>query len=491
MKEFCDIYSFKNLIKEPTCFKNPENPKCIDLMLTNRHRSFQNSCVIETGLSDFHKMTVTVLKAFFKKAEPKVISYRDYKNFTNDNFRLLLEELSGNFDFANETALDSFLDICREALHKAAPLKQKYARANNSPFMNKTILKAIMKRTRLRNKFLKDVSDSNRVAYNTQRNYCVSLVRKAKKSYYSNLDHKKIVDNKTFWKTIKAFFADKGVNHDNITLVENEETVSYNKEISETLNNFFSEVVTNLKLPQYHDPTVNVDDIEDPVARTVEKYKNHPSIRLIKENYRNTNNTFHFENVSVKEIEKELKNLLSSKAAQDTAIPTKVIKDNIDIFTPILLDEFNKSLALGIFPSSMKLANITPVFKKDDRTDKSNYRSISILPNLSKIFEKCIYNQLSIFFDKVLSKYQCGFRKGFSAQHYLLKLLEQWKESVDQGLVFGAILTDLSKAFDCLSHELLVAKLSAYRMEDSAVRFVSDYLTKRKQRTKIDNNYSS
>ena len=219
MKEFCDIYSFKNLIKEPTCFQNPANPKCIDLMLTNRHRSFQNSCVIETSLSDFHKMTVTVLRAFFKKAEPKVRSYRDYKNFTNDNFRLLLEELSGDFDFTNETALDSFLDICREALNKTAPLKQKYVRANNSPFMNKTILKAIMKRTRLRNRFLKDMSDSNRVAYNTQRNYCVSLVRKAKKS---------------FWKIIKPFFTYKGVNHDNKTLVENKETVSDNKEISET-----------------------------------------------------------------------------------------------------------------------------------------------------------------------------------------------------------------------------------------------------------------
>ena len=139
----------------------------------------------------------------------------------------------------------------------------------------------------------------------------------------------------------------------------------------------------------------------------------------------------------------------------------------------------------------MKLANITPVFKKDDRTDKSNYRPISILPNLSKVFEKCIYNQLSIFFEKVLSKYQCGFRKGFSAQYCLLKLLEQWKESADQGLVFGALLTDLSKVFDCLSHELLIAKLSAYGMEDSAVRFVSDYLTNRKQRTKIGNNHSS
>ena len=140
----------------------------------------------------------------------------------------------------------------------------------------------------------------------------------------------------------------------------------------------------------------------------------------------------------------------------------------------------------------MKLASITPSFKKDDRTDKSNYRPISILPNLSKIFEKCIYNQLSVFFDKVFSKYQYGFRKGFSAQHCLITLLEQGKKSTDQRLAFGALFTDLWKAFDCLSHELLFAKPSAYGIEDSAaVRFISDYLTNRKQRTKIGNNYSS
>ena len=113
------------------------------------------------------------------------------------------------------------------------------------------------------------------------------------------------MDNKTFWKTIKPHFTDKDVNHDSITLVQNEETISDNKEISETLSNFFSEVVTNLNLPHYDDPTVNIEFMDDPVARAVEKYKNHPSIRLIKENYRNTNNTFRFENVSVKEIEKE------------------------------------------------------------------------------------------------------------------------------------------------------------------------------------------
>ena len=112
MKDFGNIHSSNNLIKEPTCYKNPTNPKCIDLMLTNRHHSFQNSCVIETGLSDFHRVTVTVLRSFLENDEPKVILYRDYKNFTNDNYRLLIEELSVNLNITNNTALDSFLDIC-------------------------------------------------------------------------------------------------------------------------------------------------------------------------------------------------------------------------------------------------------------------------------------------------------------------------------------------------------------------------------------------
>ena len=128
----------------------------------------------------------------------------------------------------------------------------------------------------------------------------------------------------------------------------------------------------------------------------------------------------------------------------------------------VLLTEFYESLKLSRFPHSMKSADITPVFKKNDRTDKTNYRPISIFPNLSKVFERCIYKQLSAYFDAVLSKQQYGFRKGFNAQHGLLKLLEKWRQSVDQGLVFGVLLSDLSKAFDCFSHELLAAKLSAY-----------------------------
>ena len=188
-------------------------------------------------------------------------------------------------------------------------------------------------------------------------------------------------------------------------------------------------------------------------------------------------------------LKKELKNLDCSKASQDSDIPTKIIKGNIDIFVPVLLTVFNESLKLSRFPHSVKSANVAPVFKRNDRTDKTNYRPVSILPNLSKVFERCIYKQLSAYFDGILSKQQCGFRKGFNTQHSLLKLLEKWSLNLDQGLVFGVLLTELSKTFDCLSHELLVAKLSAYGVDISAVRFINDYLTNRKQRTKIEDHY--
>ena len=107
------------------------------------------------------------------------------------------------------------------------------------------------------------------------------------------------------------------------------------------------------------------------------------------------------------------------------------------------------------------------------------------LPNLSKVFKRCVYRQMSKFFDEVLSKYQCGFRSEHGAQHCLIALLEKWRISVDKGLEFGALATDLSKAFDCLPHSLLLAKSSAYGFDMKALRFINDYLRDRKQRTKI------
>ena len=97
-KNFHSSFNLTSMINKPTCFKNPDKPSCKDLILTNFPRSFQNSCVIETGLSDFHKLVVTVMKTTYKKSQPKIITYCSYKYFNNDSFRedLLQIECNGN-----------------------------------------------------------------------------------------------------------------------------------------------------------------------------------------------------------------------------------------------------------------------------------------------------------------------------------------------------------------------------------------------------------
>ena len=108
-----------------------------------------------------------------------------------------------------------------------------------------------------------------------------------------------------------------------------------------------------------------------------------------------------------------------------------------------------------------------------------------------KIFEKIIRKQITNFMDPLLSKYQCGYRRGFIAQNCLLAMLEKWKSLVDKEKAFGVLLTDLSKAFDCLLHELIIAKLNAYGFSLSALKLIQSYLSERKQKTKINQAYSS
>ena len=145
-------------------------------------------------------------------------------------------------------------------------------------------------------------------------------------------------------------------------MVEQDLTLDKNDNVAEVLNNFFINVVSDLNIPKYRDNSVNIDHIEDPVVRSVEQCKNHPSIVAIKG--KSANKYFKFNSVSKAEIEKEILNLDSSKACQDSDIPIKVIKSNSDIFTDALSPEFNRSLETNAFPPLMKLANVAPVHKK-------------------------------------------------------------------------------------------------------------------------------
>ena len=272
IKSFCNNFDLTSLIKEPTCFKNPENPSCIDPIFTNRPRGFQKSCAIETGLSEFHKMALTVMKKSFQKYKPRIIKFRDYRHFQNNAFRedLLSELLNFNIEISDE-GFTEFCQTYNKHLNYHAPCKEKYVRDSHLPFMNKILSKEIMKRTRLRNKFLKDQNKENKSRYSKQRNYCVSLIRKMKKDYYSTLDVKKVTDNKNFWKTIRPFLTDKIVSTERITLIDNGEVVVTEKDPANVLNIFFSNIVANLKIPEYvdYDPIANNINISDPILKVI------------------------------------------------------------------------------------------------------------------------------------------------------------------------------------------------------------------------------
>ena len=117
LKDFCNLYNLTSLVNKATCYKNPNNPSCIDLVLTKIPKNFQNSSVTETGLSDFHKMVVTVMKMNFQKLEPKIINYRNYRYFSNDRFReKVTSELSKVVLENSDKDFNNFLVYVRKPL---------------------------------------------------------------------------------------------------------------------------------------------------------------------------------------------------------------------------------------------------------------------------------------------------------------------------------------------------------------------------------------
>ena len=150
----------------------------------------------------------------------------------------------------------------------------------------------------------------------------------------------------------------------------------------------------------------------------------------------------------------------------------------------------NEALKTGYFPYSLKCANVRPIYKKDHPFDKKNYRPVSILPLLSKVYERVIYEQTSYNFEPFFNESLCGFRKAHSTQHALFKLLTSWQNSLDRDGFVGSVLMDLSKAYDCLPHNLVLAKLQAYGFSNESIRLFLSYLTNRTQRIKIGSTFS-
>ena len=356
--------------------------------------------------------------------------------------------------------------------------------------MTRNLRKAIANRSRLENQYYKYKTTESLRAYKKQKTICRRLYKKERKRYYNNLDVKKITDSRKFWKTTKPFFSDKGVGKTEITLVEGDEIAQDDSGFANILGDFFSNSVRglNIEIPSEYKNEVS-PLLDDPIDKIIATYSDHPSIKLINDNVVKGN--FSFEEVSVATIRKKIMSLDDKKATMSSSIPPKILKENIDIFCNPLTAIINSGISNSSFDKGLKLADVIPVHKTDVTTDKKNYRNVSLLPVVSKIFEIIMQTQFSGYIETFLSPFFCGYRKGYSAQHALICMLEKWRTSLDKGGYGDGVLMDLSKAFDTLDHDLLIAKLHVYGFANEALRLIKSYRSDRWQRTKINTSYSS
>ena len=260
LKNFMCSFDLESLIDSPTSYKTI-NPSCIDSILTNKKNHFMKSATFETVLSDHHKLATTMLRKTISKDNSKKMYYKDYKRFDQKKFET---ELKLKLNSQTNLSYSSFQAVFLEIFNKIAPVKAKVLRFNSNAFMTKSLRKAIMLRSRLKNNFNKQRSDKNWDNYKKQRNFCVKLLRQIKEKYFSDFNVKSISDNKKFWKTIKPFFPNKGLNTNNMMLVEDNEIVREEEIIANITNNNFTNITTHRKLkPIKIDPKANLESIID------------------------------------------------------------------------------------------------------------------------------------------------------------------------------------------------------------------------------------
>lgn len=472
-----------NLVKEPTCFKS-KNPTLLDLVVTNVPKRFQNVTCFDSGLSDFHHMICFASKIKVQTKQKRSIIYRSYKQFKKEEYLRDIESAPFHVGEIFDTVDDSYWlcsELLRQIIDQHAPIKTRVVKVDQLPYMNSELRKAINVKNMLRRKWDKCKTQLNWDKYRKQRNL---VTRKRKQSVQKYVTEKCVTSNgQDFWKTVKPLMSNKCKSSSSgITLIENGDVINDPVIVGNVFNQFYIDITKDIGEPDgIH--------MSDDINHIINKHVNHESVEYIKHHICQ-DQTFHFQPVSESDVSKKLKALNAKKATGCDKIPPKLIKMGEQKLAKPITSLINMSIKQSIFPESLKCAQVTPIFKKNDMLNKKNYRPVSVLPCISKIFEAILIDQMSFYLESMLSNHLSGFRKGHSCQNVLNRFVESCKLNLDNGDVFGAILTDLSKAFDCLPHCLLISKLHAYGVNKESCELIASYFRSRKQRVNIGKDKS-
>jgi hypothetical protein len=411
---------------------------------------------------------------YTKKAPPRP-QVRIFGNKNTEKFNNLLQ--NENWDsFYNTQNVDEALQIFYEKYNQAYEAsfpwkKLSRKREKDTKWITTGLKVSANKKAALYRKYLKSPSFSNKETHRKYRNIFTACLRKAVEMYYIELIDKQKQNVCTLWKIFGPMI-NPHKTHKNMKIPKLvHEGITYTKDmdIANTLNNYFSTIGKKLT----KDLTSNTN---------YQSYLKNPNTHSL-----------YLEPVQQSEITKIILNLNSKKSSGSDNITPKLLKICISPLTHPLLHIANLSFANGHFPTPLKLAKVIPIFKKNDNTIPGNYRPISLLSIINKIIEKLMYSRLYKFLSKhkILYPYQFGFRENHSTSLALIEIVDNIRQSIEEGKYTLGIYLDLTKAFDTVDHTILLDKLNHYGVRGLTLNWFKSYFSDRKQYTLVNGQKSN
>ena len=374
-----------------------------------------------------------------------------------------------------DTSFDAFLSTVNALVDQHVPtatLSKK--QRSKKPWITSGILNSMSKRDFYLRKSLSSKSKDTKIFYHScfkrYRNQIVSICRQSKATYFSGYFRQNSSNIRKIWQGIKEIISLKSCqNSKPISLRINDSITSDPNLVANSFNSFFSSIADNIrsKIP-------NCD-------KHYTSFLNQPNL-----------NSIFLSPVTSEQVAQLISSMPVSKSSGPNSIPTKILKVvSTEISSP-LASLVNLSFETGKFPTSLKSSKVIPVFKKGSPLDPSNYRPISLLSNIDKIFEKLMFSRVSSFLEtnRVIYSKQFGFRKSLSTTHALISMVEQIRQCLDEGNVAVGIFVDLQKAFDTVDHQILCHKLKHYGIRGIANQWFSSYLSSRTQYVSVASSKS-
>lgn len=459
-------------IKEPTRLANCIDNICIHI----EDKEYCDSKVINTAIADHHAQMLTIRLDTPKIRENKTYYTRQIYNKNNINYFCSLLANEGwkevlNLDLDVNVQFDLFSDLLVYYYELAFPLKKKTLSKNKE---KKWISQGIkISAQKLKDLYLLTIDGAEETKmyyknyYKKYKSIYRQVINKAKKMYNNSIVAEAENKSKAAWKIINKNKITEQTNNTEIKLKVENVKVNSGSEVPDQFNQFFNKMTKDL--------TENLENVE---------YIQTLSIRH--------SNSLFFKPVTELEILKVITELKNSNSFGDDNISNNLLKHCKNLISKPLTALINNSLSKGIFPNKLKISKIIPIHKSGDRCKLENYRPVSILSSLAKIFEKIVADRIVNFFDKnnLFNSNQFGFRKGVSTTTAIIQVLKLLYKNLDQHKKCVGVFLDLSKAFDLVNHEILIKKLECYGVRGNTLDWFKSYLNNRKHYV-YANNYKS